>query len=105
MQMKDFVSPFPDYRYDCPTILIIGTSMSDGKTTVARVIIHQLKQMGLKVIDAKLTGVGRYQDILAMSDAGADQVFDFVDVGLPSSICTPDEFYPVSTSIVDNNCS
>lgn len=93
--MQDFVSPLPEYRYDCPTILIIGTSMSSGKTTTARVIIHQLKQMGLKVIGAKLTGVGRCRDILAMRDAGADRVFDFVDVGLPSSICPPEEFRPV----------
>jgi Domain of unknown function (DUF1611_C) P-loop domain len=95
VQMRDFVSPFPDYRYDCPTILIIGTSMSAGKTTTARVIIHQLKQMELKVIGTKLTGVGRYRDILAMSDAGADRVFDFVDVGLPSSICASEEFCPL----------
>lgn len=72
--------------------MMIGTSMSSGKTTAARVIIHLLKQAGLKVVGAKLTGAGRYRDILAMSDAGADRVFDFVDAGLPSSICPPEEF-------------
>jgi molybdopterin-guanine dinucleotide biosynthesis protein len=90
--MKDFVSPMPERPYNCPTIMIIGTSMSAGKTTAARTIVHQLKQFGLKVIGAKLTGAGRYRDILAMGDAGADRIFDFVDAGLPSSICPPEEF-------------
>ena len=27
-----------------------------------------------------------------MRDAGADQVFDFVDAGLPSTICPPEEY-------------
>ena len=27
-----------------------------------------------------------------MQDAGAQQIFDFVDVGLPSSICEPEKF-------------
>jgi molybdopterin-guanine dinucleotide biosynthesis protein len=90
--MQDFVPKLPERRYDCPTIMIIGTSMSSGKTTAARVIIHLLKQAGLKVVGTKLTGAGQYHDILTMSDAGADQVFDFVDVGLPSSIASPEDF-------------
>ena len=90
--MKDFVSPIPARPYTCPTVMIIGTSMSAGKTTAARIIIHQLKRIGLKVIGVKLTGAGRYRDILAMGDAGADRIFDFVDVGLPSSVCPPEEF-------------
>jgi hypothetical protein len=90
--MKDFVISLSEIPYDCPTVLIIGTSMSAGKTTTARIIIHELKQLGLKVIGAKLTGAGRYRDILSMGDAGADKIFDFVDVGLPSSIELPEEF-------------
>jgi hypothetical protein len=90
--MKDFIPLLPEYQYDCPTILIIGTSMSSGKTTTARVIIHHLKQMGFRVVAAKFTGVGRYRDILSMHDAGADRIFDFVDMGLPSSVCDPEEF-------------
>jgi hypothetical protein len=92
VRMQDFVPTVPLVPYTRPTILIIGTSMSAGKTTAARVIIHLLKQAGLSVVGAKLTGAGRYRDILAMSDAGADRIFDFVDVGLPSSICPPEDF-------------
>ena len=90
--MKDFVPSIGDRDYQCPTVMMIGTSMSSGKTTAARVIIHVLKQAGLKVVGAKLTGAGRYRDILGMGDAGADRIVDFVDVGLPSSICPPEEF-------------
>lgn len=92
VQMQDFVPDLPIRPYTCPTVLIIGTSMSAGKTTTAKVIIHQLKQRGLKVIGTKLTGAGRYRDTLAMLDAGADRIFDFVDVGLPSSVVAPEEY-------------
>jgi hypothetical protein len=90
--MQDFVPTFPPQVYTCPTILIIGTSMSAGKSTTARIIIHVLKQLGLKVVGTKLTGAGRYHDILTMSDAGADRIFDFVDAGLPSSVVPPESF-------------
>lgn len=90
--MQDFVPPMPPRPYSSPTVLIIGTSMSAGKTTAARVIIHVLKDMGLKVIGTKLTGAGRYRDILSMYDAGADAVFDFIDVGLPSSVVPPEVY-------------
>lgn len=71
----------------CPLVLLVGTSMSSGKTTSAKVIIRRLKRMGLRVTGAKFTGAGRYRDILSMSDAGADFIFDFVDAGLPSTVC------------------
>ena len=92
VRMQDFVPDLSLLPYTRPTILIIGTSMSAGKTTTARIIIHLLTQLDLNVIGAKLTGAGRYRDILAMLDAGASKVFDFVDVGLPSSICPPEDF-------------
>ncbi|ACB51560.1 unknown [Crocosphaera subtropica ATCC 51142] len=92
VSMKGFVPTIPHRNYECPTIMIIGTSMSAGKTTSGRIIVHQLKQLGLKVVAAKLTGAGRYRDVLSMGDAGADFIFDFVDVGLPSSVAPPEEF-------------
>jgi hypothetical protein len=82
--------PPPRDRAPCPpTVLIIGTSMSAGKTSSAKTIIRVLNGLGLRVAGAKLTGVGRYADILAMADAGAEMVMDFVDAGLPSSIGPP----------------
>ncbi len=91
--MRDFAKrPSARTQYAAPTILIIGTSMSAGKTTAAKVIIRQLKHAGYRVVGAKLTGAGRYRDVLAMSDAGADAIVDFVDVGLPSSVLDPEEY-------------
>lgn len=75
-----------------PVILIVGTSMSAGKTATARAIIRMLRARGRRTVGTKLTGAGRYRDILTMRDAGADAVFDFVDVGLPSSIGSEDEY-------------
>lgn len=85
-RMQDFLKPVPKKKYRTPTVVIVGSSMSAGKTTVARIIIRQFKMAGLAVLGAKLTGAGRYRDILSMHDAGADWVFDFVDAGLPSTI-------------------
>lgn len=75
-----------------PVVLLIGTSMSSGKTTSGRVIVHELKRRGLNVAAAKLTGAARYRDVLSLGDAGADHVFDFVDVGLPSTVCAEETF-------------
>ncbi len=71
--------------FDAPVILIVGTSMSAGKTMSGRVIVHMLSQMGLNVVGAKLTGAARYRDMLSFGDAGASAIYDFVDAGLPSS--------------------
>lgn len=90
--MKDFVPNIEMIPYQCPTIMMIGTSMSSGKTTTARVIIHELRRAGLKVVGAKFAGAGQYHDILTMKDAGAINCFDFMDVGLPSSICDPEAY-------------
>jgi hypothetical protein len=96
--MKDFVPPDHivqpiDHPPDTPTILVIGTSMSCGKSCTARVIIRTLKEMGIKeLVAAKLTGAGYFNDILGFSDAGADTILDFVDVGLPSTLITKEEY-------------
>lgn len=71
-----------------PVILLIGSSMSSGKTTTACKIIRRLEAQSLRVAGTKLTGAGRYADILAMRNAGASAIFDFVDVGLPSTVCS-----------------
>ncbi len=90
--MQRFVAPVPERPFETPVVLLVGTSMSAGKTTSARVIVRQLKQAGKRVLGAKLTGAGRLRDIQAMADAGADRVFDFVDVGLPSTVHPEDAY-------------
>ena len=71
--MSDFVTPTEQRAFATPTILLVGTSMSAGKTTTGRVIIHALKEAGLTVVGAKVTGAGRYRDVLSFQDAGADR--------------------------------
>ncbi len=90
--MTDFVPVPSGARFDIPIVLIIGTSMSSGKTLAGRVIVRLLKNRGLKVVGTKLTGAGRYRDVLSWSDAGADAIYDFVDGGLPSTICEEPEY-------------
>lgn len=90
--MKDYVTPFDPHPIEAPVILIIGTSMDSGKTVAAVAAVRELVKMGRQVAGAKVTGVGRLRDILAMEAAGADPVMDFVDVGLPSTVVPPDEY-------------
>ena len=85
------LSPQPQ-TYDVPTVLIIGTSMDAGKTFAAQKVIRSLNKRGHRVVASKLTGVGRYRDVLSMRDAGAEQVFDFCDAGLPSTVVPTQEY-------------
>ncbi len=87
---------------DCAVVLICGTSMSAGKTLAGRVIIRALKRFGCRVVAAKLTGAARYRDVLSFGDAGADAVFDFVDAGLPSTVCDPDEFRTAMSGLLSH---
>ena len=102
--MADYaVSEPPDHErhvFRTPVLLIVGSSMSAGKTQSACVIIRRLKAMGLRVVGAKLTGAGRYRDILSMGDSGADAIFDFVDAGLPSTVCPPEAFEPAAVRVL-----
>ncbi len=90
--MQGFVPEVDFQKFNTPTILMVGTSMSAGKTTAARIITRELKKTGQRILGAKLTGAGRYRDMLSVMDAGADAILDFVDVGLPSTVC-PEETY------------
>lgn len=92
VRMKDFVHRRDGLHYDRPTILLIGTSMSSGKTTSGKIIIRHLTRMGMSVAGVKFTGAGRLRDTLAMQDAGAGQIFDFVDAGLPSTVCPVEDY-------------
>ncbi|NNC77373.1 MAG: DUF1611 domain-containing protein [Woeseiaceae bacterium] len=90
--MNDFALQCSAGKYTVPTILLIGTSMSAGKTTTGRLACELLTSAGLRVTGVKLTGAGRYRDILAFRDSGASEIFDFVDVGLPSTVVPEDRF-------------
>lgn len=94
LNMADFVEPASPRKLEIPVILLIGTSMSSGKTTAGQIIIRALKYLGVDVVAAKLSGAARYRDILRFRDAGARCILDFVDVGLPSTVCAEARFRP-----------
>ncbi len=56
--MRDYVQDAPERELERPVVLMVGTSMSAGKTTAARVIVHLLREAGLSVIGAQLAGRG-----------------------------------------------
>lgn len=90
--MKGSLEPISPVPLESPVVLITGTSMSSGKTLSGRLIVHLLSQRGLKVVGAKLTGAARYRDVLSFKDAGAIEVLDFVDAGLPSTVTDEQDF-------------
>ncbi|MFB6272777.1 MAG: hypothetical protein ABEL51_07790 [Salinibacter sp.] len=90
--MRTTVPSVEEQPFATPTVLFAGTSMSAGKTTAARIVTRRLKRMGLDVLGAKVSGAGRYRDVLSMQDAGADWGLDFVDAGLPSTVIPEDEY-------------
>jgi hypothetical protein len=90
--MRQFAVRCDEGSFKVPTILIIGTSMSAGKTVTGRRLCELLSSAGLDVVGAKLTGAGRYRDIASFKRAGATHVFDFVDAGLPSTVVPESEF-------------
>ena len=76
-----------------PTLLIVGTSMSAGKTVTGRAAVEVLTDAGFRVTGAKLTGAGRYRDILSFAKSGAQRIYDFIDAGLPSTIVSEADYH------------
>ncbi len=92
VRMRDFALSCGHGQFSIPTVLLVGTSMSAGKTVTGRRVIEELASHGYTSIGVKLTGAGRYRDILSFKTAGAAKILDFVDAGLPSTIVPEDDF-------------
>lgn len=90
--MRDFAIRHEERAFATPTVLLVGTSMSAGKTVTGSLICRLLSDAGRRVIGAKLTGAGRYRDVLAFREGGAAEIYDFVDAGLPSTIVPEADF-------------
>jgi len=75
-----------------PTIIaVVGTMMNAGKTTCAGDLIHGYKGLGMRVGAAKVTGTGAGCDRWVLTDAGADRVLDFTDMGIASTFGLPSD--------------
>lgn len=92
VRMRDFAIRAAAAPLETPVILLVGTSMSAGKTMTGKFACQILSELGFRVIGAKLTGAGRYRDILQFSRHGAVEIYDFVDAGLPSTVVPEHEF-------------
>lgn len=92
VRMSEFAMQSDTHEFSVPTLLLVGTSMSAGKTTTGRRVCKELDRAGLNAIGAKLTGAGRYRDILSYLKTGASEIYDFVDVGLPSTVVPEADF-------------
>lgn len=86
--IQDFcpVKPSKKLELEAGIILITGTSMNSGKTTVCANLINSLAVDGFRVVGVKPVGVGCLKDTEKMKDYGAIQGFSMVDCGLSSSI-------------------
>lgn len=86
LNMRDYaLAPMQPAAHRPYTIAVIGTAMNAGKTTTVANLVRGYKRKGLKVGAAKVTGTGAGGDRWSMLDAGADQVLDFTDCGMPST--------------------
>lgn len=70
-------------------LMVMGTAMNSGKTTVASSLVRGLVNAGLKAGAAKVTGTGSGPDSWLMKDCGAEPVLDMVDAGLASTYKQP----------------
>lgn len=77
--------PKKSLKNKTPLIIVTGTAMDSGKTTVATEIIKTLTRMGMNLGGAKLTGVGAQRDVYKMSDNGVKNAVSFVDCGITST--------------------
>jgi len=87
-----------------PLVLVLGTCMNSGKTTVCTRVIEAFVARGLRVNSGKVAGVACRQDLLAMSRSGAERVLSFHDFGLASS-SDVDSLVPVTRSLVHHLAS
>jgi len=107
LSMLDYAMKSESFEFVVPTILLVGTSMSAGKTATGRLVVQELSKAGYDVIGAKLTGAGRFRDVLSYRDKGASKIFDFVDVGLPSTVVSEHQFRSAIRPLLNkiNDCA
>ena len=78
-------------RPELGTFVVVGSSMNAGKTTTAAALVRGWSRAGLRVGAGKVTGSGSGKDRWMYEDAGAEDVVDFLDFGMPSTFGYPRE--------------
>jgi hypothetical protein len=77
--------PAPQQSRSPDLVLVVGTGMSTGKTTVMRKILRAMATSGVRVAGCKLTGTASPRDLYEMKATGAVLATDFSDYGFPST--------------------
>jgi hypothetical protein len=92
LNLADFALPKVDLPSVRPyTIVVVGTSMNSGKTTIAGALVNGLSRAGWSVVAGKATGTGAGGDRWVLGDAGAEVVLDFTDFGYASTYRVPQQ--------------
>ena len=87
-----------------PLIVVVGTGMNSGKTTVLSQTLHGLSRQGLRVAAGKLTGSVSNRDVDEMGAADAVSVLDFSDFGFPSTyLADPGELAALWRTILERS--
>lgn len=88
LNIKQFTLFSPKNSLDTKVSLIVvsGTCMNVGKTSVACEIIKHANRKKLKIFAAKLAGVAALKDTENMKDYGAKEVVTFIDAGFTSTV-------------------
>src|SRR5580658_10392986 len=86
INLKEFrFQPAPGLGTSPDVILVVGTGMNTGKTTVTRKILRALAARGVRVAGCKVTGSASPRDLYEMRATGAVLATDFSDYGFPST--------------------
>ncbi len=84
-----------------PLIVISGTCMSVGKTTVACEIVKGASKEGYKIFCAKLAGIAALRDTANMQDYGAHQTVSMIDAGYTSTAIDPEQSVEITKGAIN----
>jgi len=106
LNLKDFITINKDTsNIDKPLVAVLGTGIDSGKTTVTSFLIKSLHNYIEKISACKLAGTASQKDLYSYEDSGANNVFDFVDYGLPSTCLINQEKVIESSISIINKAS
>ena len=102
VNVEDFSHTERDHREDWPELIMVsGTRMDSGKTTLAANIISELSDRGYRIGAAKLTGFTRQRDRLKMEKYGALKSMDFVDAGILTTSIDTESVVEAGKNVLD----
>lgn len=93
LNIKDYrlFEPADHLESNIPLIVISGTCMNVGKTSVICEILKNARKKDLTIFCAKLSGIAALRDTENMKDFGAQKVVSIIDGGYTSSVLSSAE--------------